>query len=178
MLATWKWPRRINPHYDEVKQASAAWLAGFGAFSPKAQQAFDRCDFSMWLAVELFPGARLLPCRATPDADEFASQVFSLPSRTLDWPRVRLNPIMSSAVAIRTLYHGGTITNSKVVTPRTEHLRTGCDLMNLFFVIDEYTDVATEPQAREMARVIMDAIHNPSQPRPDGEWIGGEIARQ
>jgi len=50
--------------------------------------------------------------------------------------------------------------------------------MNLFFVIDEYTDVATESEAREMARVIMDAIRNPCQPRPDGEWIGGEIARQ
>lgn len=51
MLANWKWPRRINPHYDEVKQASAAWLAGFGAFSPRAQHAFDRCDFGMWIAV-------------------------------------------------------------------------------------------------------------------------------
>jgi hypothetical protein len=51
MLANWKWPRRISPHYEEVKQASAAWLAGFGAFSPRAQQAFDRCDFSMWIAV-------------------------------------------------------------------------------------------------------------------------------
>ncbi|OIW25415.1 terpenoid synthase [Coniochaeta ligniaria NRRL 30616] len=104
MLANWKWPRRINPHYDEVKQASAAWLAGFGAFSPKAQQAFDRCDF--------------------------------------------------------------------------KHLRTGCDLMNLFFVIDEYTDVATESEAREMARIIMDAIYNPCRPRPEDEWVGGEIARQ
>lgn len=50
--------------------------------------------------------------------------------------------------------------------------------MNLFFVIDEYTDVAAEAQAREMARTIMDAIHNPGRPRPEGEWIGGEIARQ
>lgn len=50
MLANWKWPRRINPHYEEVKRASAAWLAGFGAFSPRAQHAFDRCDFSMWIA--------------------------------------------------------------------------------------------------------------------------------
>ncbi|KAB5518870.1 terpenoid synthase [Coniochaeta sp. 2T2.1] len=117
MLATWKWPRCINPHYDEVKRASGAWLAGFGAFSPKAQQAFDRCDFS-----------RLA---------------------SLAYPRLA-----------------------------KEHLRTGCDLMNLFFVIDEYTDVATESEAREMARIIMDAIHNPCQLRPEGEWVGGEIARQ
>jgi len=94
MLATWKWPRRINPHYGEVKQASAAWLAGFGAFSPKAQQAFDRCDFSMWLAVELFPEHdSSMPCDARL-LTTFCSQVSSLPSRTLDWPRVRSNPVM------------------------------------------------------------------------------------
>lgn len=46
MLARWPWPRRINPYYAEVKKESAAWTASFGAFSPKAQHAFDRCDFS------------------------------------------------------------------------------------------------------------------------------------
>lgn len=50
--------------------------------------------------------------------------------------------------------------------------------MNLFFVIDEYTDVATESEAREMARIIMDSIRNPWQRRPHDEWVGGEVARQ
>ena len=50
--------------------------------------------------------------------------------------------------------------------------------MNLFFVIDEYTDLATEFEAREMARIVMDAIRNPCQARPADEWVGGEIARQ
>ena len=45
-LAKWKWSRRINPHYAEVKAASTAWVRSFGAFSPKAQEAYDRCDFS------------------------------------------------------------------------------------------------------------------------------------
>ena len=45
-LDQWKWPRHINPHYPEVKAASAAWARSFGAFSPKAQEAYDRCDFS------------------------------------------------------------------------------------------------------------------------------------
>ena len=45
-LARWPWPRRINPHYATVKKESAAWTASFGAFSPKAQHAFNRCDFS------------------------------------------------------------------------------------------------------------------------------------
>ncbi|KAI9430163.1 hypothetical protein H4582DRAFT_2019363, partial [Lactarius indigo] len=43
-LDKWKWPRRINPHYAEVKAASSEWVRSFGAFSPKAQEAFDCCD--------------------------------------------------------------------------------------------------------------------------------------
>jgi hypothetical protein len=45
-LARWPWPRRINPHYAAVKKESATWTASFGAFSQKAQHAFNRCDFS------------------------------------------------------------------------------------------------------------------------------------
>jgi hypothetical protein len=43
-LESWKWPRRLNPHYIEAKAASEAWLRRFGAFSSRAQYAFDRCD--------------------------------------------------------------------------------------------------------------------------------------
>lgn len=59
-----------------------------------------------------------------------------------------------------------------------DHLRTGCDLMNLFFVIDEYTDVQDESDAAMIASVTMDALRNPCKPRPHGESIVGEIARQ
>ena len=45
-LENWKWPRQLHPHYAEVKAASAAWLRSLGAFDPKAQYAYDRCDFS------------------------------------------------------------------------------------------------------------------------------------
>ncbi|KAJ7803885.1 terpenoid synthase [Mycena olivaceomarginata] len=56
--------------------------------------------------------------------------------------------------------------------------RVGCDLMNLFFVIDEYSDVADAAGARIQADIIMDGLKNPHIPRPQGEWIGGEVARQ
>lgn len=52
-LATWPWPRRVNPHYAEVKAASAAWLESFHAFSPKAQKAFNVCDFSELSVISL-----------------------------------------------------------------------------------------------------------------------------
>jgi len=59
-----------------------------------------------------------------------------------------------------------------------ERLRTGCDLMNMFFVYDEYSDVAHEDDVQVMANIIMDALRNPHAPRPKGEWVGGEVTRQ
>ncbi|KAF7349057.1 Terpene cyclase [Mycena venus] len=56
--------------------------------------------------------------------------------------------------------------------------RVGCDLMNLFFVIDEHTDVAATETVRTQAAIVMDAIRNPHRPRPQGEWIGGKIAQE
>ncbi|KAI0061988.1 terpenoid synthase [Artomyces pyxidatus] len=46
-LSTWPLPRKINPHYAEVKADCVAWIHSFNALSPKAQKAFDRCDFSL-----------------------------------------------------------------------------------------------------------------------------------
>ena len=48
----------------------------------------------------------------------------------------------------------------------------------VFFVVDEYTDVEPEPVVREMINVVIDALHNPRKPRPEGEIILGEICRQ
>ena len=47
VLARWPWPRRINPNYSVVKKEADAWIMSFQAFSPKAQNAFNRCDFSV-----------------------------------------------------------------------------------------------------------------------------------
>ncbi|KKY32392.1 putative terpene synthase metal binding domain protein [Diaporthe ampelina] len=49
-LATWPWPKAISPHYEYCKRESSAWAEGFHAFGPKAQAAFNKCDFSrFWL---------------------------------------------------------------------------------------------------------------------------------
>ena len=45
-LEKWKWTRQINPHHNEIHPEATAWIKSFKAFSPKAQEAFDRCDFS------------------------------------------------------------------------------------------------------------------------------------
>ncbi|VDC01312.1 unnamed protein product [Peniophora sp. CBMAI 1063] len=116
-LVNWPWPRHLNKHYPEVKAASADWARSFGAFSKKAQYAYDRCDFN------------LLASFAYPDHS-------------------------------------------------AAHLRTGCDMMNHFFYYDEYSDVAPPEEVQVMADVIMDAMYNPHKPRPQGEWVGGEVTRQ
>ncbi|KAF7372856.1 Terpene cyclase [Mycena sanguinolenta] len=59
-----------------------------------------------------------------------------------------------------------------------QRLRTGCDLMMLFFAFDEYTDVLPAPEVRRYADIVMDALKNPNKPRPEGEHVVGEVARQ
>ena len=50
--------------------------------------------------------------------------------------------------------------------------------MNLFFIIDEHSDIVDGTIAGQQADIIMDALRNPFKMRPQGEWIGGEVARQ
>ncbi|KAF7328301.1 Terpene cyclase [Mycena sanguinolenta] len=59
-----------------------------------------------------------------------------------------------------------------------QRLRTACDLMMLFFTFDECTDVLPAPEARRYADIVMDALKNPNKPRPEGEPVVGEVARQ
>ncbi|KAG1889676.1 terpenoid synthase [Suillus fuscotomentosus] len=59
-----------------------------------------------------------------------------------------------------------------------EHLRSGCDLMNLFSIVEEYTDMENEAVTKERVDIVLDALHNPHKIRPKGECILGEITRQ
>ncbi|KAJ6465141.1 terpenoid synthase [Mycena vulgaris] len=55
-------------------------------------------------------------------------------------------------------------------------LRSCCDLMHTFFTLDEHTDALDAAGAKILC--AMDAIENPDKPRPEGEPLIGEIARQ
>ncbi|KAH7928453.1 terpenoid synthase [Leucogyrophana mollusca] len=116
-VVDWPWPRIINPHFEEVKLESEAWLRSLKAFTPESQKAFDKGDFCLFSAL-VYPHA------------------------------------------------------SK------EHLRSICDVMQLGFVIDEYTDVENADVTREMIDVVIDALEDPHKPRPEGEIILGEMTRQ
>ncbi|KZV87921.1 putative terpene cyclase [Exidia glandulosa HHB12029] len=115
-LRDWPWQRRINPFYEEAKIASTGWIRGFKAFSPRAQKAFERCDF-----------------------DRLAS---------LAYPDTSYN-----------------------------ELRVSCDLMQLFFVFDEHSDVASADDTCIMADAIMDGLRNPWTEGPKAHLLG-EITRQ
>ncbi|KAF8912643.1 hypothetical protein CPB85DRAFT_1561348 [Mucidula mucida] len=45
------------------------------------------------------------------------------------------------------------------------------------FIIDEHSDVADNETVRCQMTCVMDALRNPYKPRPEGEWVGGEITR-
>jgi hypothetical protein len=55
VLARWPWPRAVNPHYEECKRESSAWIESFAkhAFGPRIQKAFKLCDTSMLLCLSL-----------------------------------------------------------------------------------------------------------------------------
>ncbi|KAG6884726.1 hypothetical protein C0993_008707, partial [Termitomyces sp. T159_Od127] len=57
-------------------------------------------------------------------------------------------------------------------------LRAGCDLMVLFAIFDEYTDISTPREAQQLATIIVDAMRNPEKARPADECVAGEVARQ
>ena len=59
-----------------------------------------------------------------------------------------------------------------------ECLRVACDLMMLFFIIDEYTDNTDRDEARTYADMVANVFENPHVERPQGESIIGEITRQ
>ena len=45
-------------------------------------------------------------------------------------------------------------------------------------MIDEYTDVEPAHIVKDMSAIVMDALENPSKPRPEGETMLGEITRR
>jgi Delta6-protoilludene synthase len=151
-LDQWKWPRHINPHYAEVKAESAAWAKSFEAFSPKAQEAYDRCDFST-------------------NSYGYSGQVHAL--TYCQTASHVLGTLCMTRVGVLARPDAKPCSHS--VTART---RSSCDLMHIYFVFDEYSDAAHEDDVQVMANIVMDALRNPHKPRPEGEWVGGEMARQ
>ena len=50
-LRNWPWQKSINPHYLSCQTESDAWLETLNPFTPKAQLAFNRCNFALLSAL-------------------------------------------------------------------------------------------------------------------------------
>ncbi|KDR78286.1 hypothetical protein GALMADRAFT_266794 [Galerina marginata CBS 339.88] len=59
-----------------------------------------------------------------------------------------------------------------------EFVRAGCDLMNFYFVYDEYTDVSDPVSAANLANIVIDAMKNPDAFPSNGSHLLGEMTRQ
>ena len=55
--------------------------------------------------------------------------------------------------------------------------RVGCDLMNFYFVYDEYTDIGDASGANALANTVIRAMKNP-EVTLDNSHFQGEMARQ
>ena len=66
----------------------------------------------------------------------------------------------------------------RMLTEPTDFIRASTDLIHFIFVYDEYTDKMNKADAQTIADICMDAMRNPSTPRPSGEHLLGEMARQ
>ncbi len=72
-LDAWPWPRCESPHYASVTQEASSWCESFQAFSPQAQEAFNKCNFSYVPASNYYIG--ILTCGLP--LDLLASLVYS-----------------------------------------------------------------------------------------------------
>ncbi|EJD04757.1 terpenoid synthase [Fomitiporia mediterranea MF3/22] len=112
------------------------------------------------------------------------AKLLSFPDTLANWPWKRaINPYYEEVKAESDAW----FRNFKAFSPRSqyafekcnfEELRAGCDLMNLLFAIDEYTDVDSEVAVREIVDIVIDALKNPRKSRPEGEMPLGEVTRQ
>lgn len=73
------------------------------------------------------------------------------------------------------VYHNGKVSNR---TYKTASGWPPSDILNFIFVFDDYSDLEDEHGVRAQHDVIMDALRNPDGPRPAGESLLGEMARQ
>ncbi|KAI5995364.1 terpenoid synthase [Pisolithus marmoratus] len=110
--------------------------------------------------------------------------MFYLPNTMANWPWPRrINPFFEEVKAEADEW----FRSFGALSPKSlkafekcdfENLRIACELMIVYFIVDEYTDVEDADRAAEIVDIIIDTLKNPQRPRPEGEVILGEVIRQ
>lgn len=159
ILAQWPWRRDINPlSGSQAKAESTAWILSFNAFTPRLQQALERGNNR---------GSHLTSLREYVILTMISYTRFALFSRISQ--RGKRYPRPHLIIPER---------KTSQYAVDIDVFRVGCDLMNWFFLYDEYSDLATPQEAQEMATITLDALYNPEKARPAGECVIGEATRQ
>ncbi|KAH9885845.1 terpenoid synthase [Cubamyces lactineus] len=110
--------------------------------------------------------------------------VIRLPDTMLRWPFPRrINPFYpevaeESASWLRSFHAFSPAAQRAYDRCDFEEYRSSCDLMNLFFLFDDITDLLDELDASIVAEASMDALMHPDRARPEGESVIGEVTRQ
>ncbi|KAK8061943.1 terpenoid synthase [Apiospora phragmitis] len=97
------------------------------------------------------------------------------------WPRQvspHLSEVEEECLEWSASFNAFDVETQKLVHDKGKLIRSGCDLMHLFFMFDEYSDKSGPEEVWNQARIQMDAFANPDAPRPAREWVGGEFTRQ
>ncbi|KAG2031108.1 isoprenoid synthase domain-containing protein [Suillus americanus] len=116
--------------------------------------------------------------------DALPRGTYYLPETMTNWPWLRaINPHFEDMkVEVDASFR-----DIKALSPESQEafdkcdfevLRIGCDLNNVYFIVDEYTDIENAAVIKEMLDSMLNALHNPHKTRPEGECILGEIVRQ
>ncbi|KAM5538094.1 hypothetical protein V8D89_008291 [Ganoderma adspersum] len=133
------------------------------------------------------------------ESEGVTTQYLYLPDtmKSWPWPR-RINPHHEAATAACTAWFKGfkpfspkslqaydradcgllSALTSSSVSASTEHLRIAIDMMTVMFVVEASTDVESEAEACQTVEIAIDALRHPDKPRPEGEFILGEVTRQ
>ena len=156
LLVKFPWSRNLSEHFLEAKAESSAWTESFHPFDEEGLKGFNLCDFSKSISPA------------------FLSHISQL-SFIYRSPRL-LSILFSRERQAARNWVSSSVSDS--IFPVLEIIRLGCDLMNLFYVFDEYTDIADGEGATKIRDIMMDAFRNPHKSRPEGELFLGEMTRE
>ncbi|EGN95045.1 hypothetical protein SERLA73DRAFT_61540 [Serpula lacrymans var. lacrymans S7.3] len=118
-----------------------------------------------------------------PNVDQ-KSERFRIPDTLVEWPWQReINPLYEEVKAessawVESFHAFDGKTQKAFNACDFKRLRTCADVMNFAFAFDAYSDAEDENGVQAQRDIIMDALRNPNKPRPSGECLLGEMARQ
>lgn len=143
-LASWPWKRNMSSDYLQHKAESTLWVESFNAFSnQKNQLAFNQCDFGR-PKIEFTLGSSLT---------------------FYDWCSQHVSPVWRTRIGIMVAVSQKNCLYWKLMTRASEFVRVGCDLMSLYFIYDEYTDMACSNESKKIADSVIKAFREPYNPR-------------